>query len=475
MSIKKNIVSNFILTASSILFPLITLPYITRTLSAANIGRVFYIDSFTQYLGLFAALGIPVYGVREVAKVRHDKSKLSQLVLELVTIQFTLSVLACIVFFTLPFFFKALSVDFNLVKIGCILIMCNSFMIEWYYQGIEQFTYITIRSLIIRAINVLMILFLVVNNADHETYYLITALTITISGLLNFSIFLKKDFVAFKLKNSIFLHFKPLLLLFTINVSISLYTVVDTIILGSMTGPEQVSFYIIPLRIVKLFWTVMGGIGWVLIPKMSSLFLQKDTEGIQVLMKKSLNIVLLLGIPFFFLVVFFPSEILSIVSGQQYLQARLSLQILAIVPLIIGICNVFGTQYLLAIGLERKILFATIFGFIVSLSLNFALIPFLGYVGSAIACVCAELVVCLVVFYHAKKTIRIHLDHTLLYLILSSAALSIVFLLSFQHFFSSLMMLFSTAFVYVISFILLHFLVFKSAFINSLINFRTAK
>jgi len=473
MSLKKNIISNFILTASTILFPLVTLPYITRTLSAHNIGRVFYIDSFTQYLMLFAALGITFYGVREVAKVKENKQQLSQLTMELVVIQFTLSVLACLCFLCLPLLFENLRFNSTLVKIGCISIASNAFMIEWFYQGMENFTFITIRSLILRSISVLFILFTVTSADDYAVYYLISALGIALSAAFNFGFFLKNHYASFKWSKSIFRHLRPLLVLFSINVSISLYTVMDTIILGSITTPDQVSFYNIPLKIVKLFWTVMGGIGLVLIPKMSSLFSKNDSAAIQSLMKNSISIVLILGIPFFFFVLVFPTEVLLIVSGTQYLPAKPSLQILAIVPLIIGLCNVFGTQYLMAIGMERKILFATIFGFIVSLSLNFGLIPFFGYIGSAIACLCSELTVCLVVFYHAKKTIKIHVDYPVLFLILSSILAAVVSWLLLRTLLHQYYLMFATSFCYLLAFLLLHFLVFRSHFVNQIINFRS--
>jgi O-antigen/teichoic acid export membrane protein len=185
--------------------------------------------------------------------------------------------------------------------------------------------------------------------------------------------------------------------------------------------------------------------------------------------------VLILGVPFFFFVLFFPTEVLLIVSGTQYLPAKVSLQILAIVPLIIGLCNVFGTQYLLAIGLERKILFATIFGFVVSLSLNFGLIPFYGYIGSAIACFCSELTVCLVVFYHARKTIKVNFDYVVFFLILSSILVAFVFWLVLHTVLNHFYLMFATSFCYLIAFLLLHFFVFKSHFINQILSFRNNK
>lgn len=472
MSLKKNIVSNFILTASTIIFPLITLPYITRTLSATSIGKVFYIDSFTQYFILFSAIGIPYYGVREVAKLKFDKKKISQFVLELVTIQFILSSLFSLIFLYLHIYFNALAANSTLIKIGCIAIISNAFLIEWFYQGIENFTYITIRSLVIKSLSVLCILFLVIKKTDSEIYYLILSVTFLANAILNFGNFVRKHFVSFKVSKQIFSHLRPLLVLFSINISISLYTIMDTIILGSLTSVEQVSFYNIPLKIVKIFWTVMGGIGIVLIPRMSSFFADDDKPAIQALMKKSISIVLLLGIPFFFAGIFFAEDILLIVSGKQYIKSKEALQILSIVPLIIGLCNVFGTQYLLAIGLEKKILIATVFGFVISLGLNFMLIPHLGFIGASIACVVAELTVCVVVFIAARKTISIAVDYNLLFLVLASVAAAFIFWIILHNYFEHLILMVLTSFLYCFSFVALQYLLFKNELIKSIFKFQ---
>ncbi|AZI25177.1 flippase [Pedobacter sp. G11] len=471
MSLKKNLISNFLLTASTIVFPLITLPYITRTLSAESIGKVFYVDSFTQYFILFSAIGIPYYGVREIAKIKANKQETSNLVVDLILIQFCLALICCLLFYTLFLFFPKLSGFGTLVEIGCVGIISNAFLIEWYYQGVENFGYITARSLIIKLLSVLTILFFVKQINDYKIYYFILILTVTANAVLNSLNFFTKAFYHYKLERKILRHLKPLWILFSINIAISLYTIMDTIILGSFTGSQEVSFYNIPLKIVKIFWTVMGGIGLVLIPRMSTFFANKETLKTQELMKKSISIVAMLGIPFFVFTILFSNTILTMISGTKYLKAASALQILGIVPLIIGICNVFGTQYLLAIGQERKILYATIVGFIVSIMLNFLLIPVLSYLGSSIACVVAELSVCIVIFLYAKKTICIRVDYQLIKLICSSLAITICTWFILRGDFDHLYLLAISFTVYMLSLLFLNHLVFKNHFINSILRF----
>jgi len=475
MSLKKNLVSNLILTASTIIFPLITLPYITRTLSASNIGKVFFVDSFTQYFILFSAIGIPFYGVREIAKIKGNREKVSSLVVDLVITQISLAFLSCIILYIMYLFFPKLNSESGLITIACLAIISNSFLIEWFYQGIENFTYITKRSLVIKTISVILILILIKQNTDYQIYYLILTLTVLANAILNFVNFFRKSYTPYVFHRGIFKHLKPLWVLFSINIAISLYTIMDTIILGSLTSPQDVSFYNIPLKIVKIFWTIMAGIGVVLIPRMSSFFANNEVDRIQELMKKSISIVVMLGLPFLFLALIFPTEILLAVSGNQYLKAKMALQVLGVVPFIIGICNVFGTQYLLAIGQERKILYGTILGFAVSLGLNFLLIPKIGFLGASISCVMAELSVCVTVYYFARKTIKIIIDYQLIMLVILSLCITILFWLGIQHLISSFYLLGSCIVTYAITFLILNYFFFRNSLVASILNFFSNK
>lgn len=470
MSLKKNIIFNFILTASTIIFPLITFPYITRTISSINIGKVFFIDAFTQYFVLFSSIGIPFYGVREIAKIKNDRAKTSKLLVELVLSQFILSLVFSAVFIAAQFFIPKLHQNWDLIKISCLTIIANSFLIEWFYQGTENFSYITSRSLIIKIASVLCILFFVRNSNDYAIYYLIMALLVVANSVLNLTNFFLKFYTAFSGGINLLQHSKPLLVLFSINISVSVYTILDTIILGMLTNPQEVSLYNVPLKLVKIFWLVVSGVGTVLIPRMSSLYIEKDTDGISRLMTKSFSIVFLLTLPFCFFCVAFPNEVLVLISGQKYLPAANGLRILAFVPLVIGVCNVLGTQFLLPIGMENKILHATFWGLFISLALNFLLIPNFKFIGSSIACLAAELGVCIAVLRSARRHIKLTIDYLLIFQIILSLTICYFFSLYFKMYFKGLQLLLITGCIYVFVFLFLQFLLFKNKFVFSLIS-----
>ena len=467
-------ISNLILTSSNILFPLITFPYITHILSNDSYGRISFIDAFTSYFLTFSSIGIPFYGVREIAKVKHDPEKYSKLVMELAGFQLGLSIFFSFVFLVMQLYIPALHSNFALVRVACIIIISSSFSIDWFFQGTENFGYITKRSLFTKLLNVISIFLFIKASNDHFIYYLISALTILVNSSWNFIYFLRKFFHSFPGKLSVKPHIKPLLILFSINISISIYTVLDTIILGFLTNPATVSLYTVPLRLVKMYWTVVGSVGVVLIPRVANLFIQEDNQAITELIKKSSSIVFLLTVPFAGFCLVFPQEILHLISGEKYMHAVTAIRILAIVPLIIGFCNVLGSQFLLPIGQEKRILHATIIGLIVSLTLNFALIPYLKHLGAAIACLAAETSVCVFIFYSAKKRSTIKLDISLIMLIASSLFISLLsgFLLHRQL--RDIALLSIAAAVYAGSFLVLQFTVFKNSFVTAIMNFKRA-
>jgi len=469
MSLKKNLVNNLILTSSTVLFPLITFPYVTHTLSVDSYGRISFIDAFTSYFLIFSAIGIPYYGVREISKIKDNAVAYSKLVTELGFLQFGLSILFSLVFLGLQFWIPSLHNNLGLIKIACITIISSAFSIEWFFQGTENFGYITKRSLFIKVLNVICILLFVKAQNDYLIYYLITALTMLANALWNFIYFIRNFYHSFTISLNIKTHIKPLLILFSINVSVSIYTVLDTIILGLFTNTATVSLYSVPLRLVKMFWTVVSGVGVVMIPRIASLFSSGDEQAIAKLIQKSSSIIFLLTIPFSVFCLAFPKEILFVISGQKYFESINALRILSVAPLIIGFCNVLGTQFLMPVGQEKRILYATIAGLIVSLILNFLLIPYLKQIGSSIACIAAETTVCLYIFLSARKRIAIELDNLLLLQIILSLLISLMIGFVLKNHLSSLILLLSAFCVYIGTFFILQYLWFKNEFVASII------
>ena len=159
-SVTYNFIMNAILTVSSILFPLITFPYISRVLLVEGSGKVAFAISAVTYFTMFATLGLPTYGIRACAQVRDDRGKLSRTVQEILLLNLLISILVYVVYFIVVWNVPRMHEDSTLYWIMSTTIIFNVIGVEWLYKGLEQYSYITIRSIIFKVIAlVLMFLF----------------------------------------------------------------------------------------------------------------------------------------------------------------------------------------------------------------------------------------------------------------------------------------------------------------------------
>jgi O-antigen/teichoic acid export membrane protein len=404
-TLKTNFIYNILLAVSQILFPLITFPYASRILLPQGIGSVSFVDNFTQYFITFAALGIPVYGVREIAKRQQVKEERSKLFSELVVIHFSLSLIVTILYWIIVINTEKFQQDLFLCKIGVVLLISNVFTIEWLYQGLEKFKFVVIRTILIRIVTIIALFSLVKSVDDREFYYGLNILGTVTSAVIN--LYVARKYVNFHWKGlELRKHLKPLIVLLSTSIVISVYILLDTILLGFLTNNEIVGYYSASIRISKLPLAVVGALGTVLIPRLTnSMTLNIDNSNS--LLEKSLHLSLLISIPIAIGTLCLSKEIVTVFAGVKFIHAVPSLQILSCVVIIIGIAQVYGQQVLLPIGKENYILIASSIGMIFSILLNLFLIPSFLHIGAAMSSLFTEIVVAIILFIFSRKFLTI--------------------------------------------------------------------
>jgi len=402
---KKNIFYNTLLSVSQVLFPLITFPYSSRILGPAGMGAVNFADNFTTYFLLVAALGIPLYGVREIAKVKDQPQQLSKVFSELLFIHLATSLIAVVILFSLSYFVGRLRADFTLYQIGMSVVIGSVFIAEWFFQGTEQFKYIAIRSVAIRLLTILLLFLLVHTPGDKVLFYGLNLFAVILSAAANMYAIRKMLKITF-LDLSFKRHFRPLLIIFSNSVVTTIYLVFDTIILGFITSDQHVGYYSASMRISKLSLAVIGALSAVLLPRLTMAFQNKHFDEAGVLVDKSINFVIFLSIPIAFGTLCLSKEIIMLFAGNQYLPAVLSLQVLCFIVIFVGLAQVFSHQILLPMHMEKMILYASIIGVVISLLLNLTLIPMFKHVGAAISSLATEAVVTLVLFLFVRKALK---------------------------------------------------------------------
>ena len=184
-SIKLNFIMNIILTMSSFIFPVITFPYVSRILLPEGTGKVAFATSLISYFSMFAQLGIPTYGIRACAKVRDNRNELSKTVHELLIVNLGMCVISYVALFMALRYVPRLAEDKSLYVIMSFTIVLTSIGMEWLYKALEQYTYITCRSVIFKFIALIAMFLLVHEKSDYIIYGGITIFASSASSVLN--------------------------------------------------------------------------------------------------------------------------------------------------------------------------------------------------------------------------------------------------------------------------------------------------
>lgn len=405
-SVKYNFIMNFILTASQFIFPLITFPYVSRVLQASGNGKVTFAASVANYFMMVASLGIPTYGVRACARVRDDKEKLSKTVQELFIINCTVTTLVTITYIvsihTVPRFLE----DKTLFYINGLNIVLNMFGMNWVYQALEQYDYITFRSIIFKFISLILMFMFVHKQSDYIAYAAITVFAAVGSYVLNF-IRLRK-IVSFRLVGNYNFkqHLKPIFTLFAQSVAISIYTNLDTVMLGFIKSDTDVGYYHAAVKIKGLLLSLVTSLGNVLLPRMSYFVNNKMMTEFKKYMVKALNFELLMALSMTLYYVLYSRESIIFLAGSGYEGAVLAMQIITIAVIPNGITGILGVQVLTSLEKEIYVLYSVIVGAVFDFLLNLVFIPRYGAAGASLATTIAEFLVLFVQIYYTRGILK---------------------------------------------------------------------
>lgn len=404
-SLKLNFIMNAILTMSSFLFPLITFPYVSRILLPIGTGKVSFANSVVTYFVMISQLGIPTYGIRACAIVRNDEEKLKKTVYELFLINVVMSILAYIVFFVALIYVPRLRAERTLFLITGTLIFFNTIGVEWLYKALEQYTYITVRSIIFKFIALIAMFALVHDVDDYVIYGGISIFAASASNAFNFirlrKIIGKKKVSQLNFKQ----HFKPVFTFFIISCATTIYTNLDNVMLGFMKDDVEVGYYNAATKIKNILVSIVTSLGTVLMPR-ASYYLQNGMEDeFYKLSKKAIKFVFLAATSMMIYFMLFAREGVLFLSGEAFEGAILPMMIVMPTLLFIGLTNIMGIQMLVPMGREDAVMISTFVGAIVDLILNAIAIPILGASGAAIGTLVAEFVVLIVQLIYLRKDV----------------------------------------------------------------------
>lgn len=405
-SVKFNFIMNFILTASSIIFPLITFPYISRVLQADGNGKIAFATSVLTYFSMFASLGIPTYGIRACARVRDDKEKLSHLVQELMIINTSTMLITYAVFIVCLQFIPELSAEKELMWINSVSLILNVIGVNWLYSALEQYAYITFCSLFFKIASIVMMFQWVRNPDDYIKYGAITVLAASGSYILNFINLHKYISLKKTGKYNFRQHMKPICIFFATSAAISVYTNLDVVMLRFMKNDAEVGYYNAAIKVKTVLVSLITSLGTVLLPRLSFYVRAKDEDAFQATIIKAFNFVLVLATSVSIYFMLFAKETILVLSGKGYEPAIIPMVLLMPTVLLIGLSNITGIQILTPKNKEKEVLISIIWGAVLDFVLNLLLIPKYGASGASFATLMAEGIVLFVQCIYLRKMLR---------------------------------------------------------------------
>lgn len=373
-SLKLNMILNAIKGIMSIVFPLISFPYVSKILGVENIGKYNFANSIINYVVLFAGLGISTYAIREGARIRNNMGELRTFAGEMFSINVISTIVAYIGLFILLIIVPKFHEYTSILIILSLQVVFKTIGIEWIYSIYEDYAYITIRSIIFQALSLVLLFLLVKTQNDVNRYAAITVLSSVGSNILNYVHARKYCKVSLTIKINWEKHIKPILVLFAMSLTVTLYVSSDTTMLGLLCNDYTVGIYSVSTKIYSIVKTVLSSVLVVSIPRLSSLIGESKGDEFNEVASDIYRTLLTLVLPAITGLIVLRKQIILILADNTYIRAESSLMLLSIALLFCLGAWFWGQCILVPLKKENIVFKATIVSAIVNVVLNLVLI-----------------------------------------------------------------------------------------------------
>ncbi len=389
----------------NVLFPLITSMYVSRILGPEGTGRVAYAQNILSYFLIFASAGIPTYGIKEIARNSSNRIKASKSFSELFIINSFTTTLCIVAYIVLVLSIPELYSDKLVFFAVGISLFLNYLNIDWFYAGNEEYVYITVRSTIIKIIAILGLFVFVRSKDDVVKYALVSAVGLSANYLLN--IFNVRKRVTFTFRALEFRkHIKPVAVLLLTMLATDLYNQIDITMMGSVCTKAEIGHYSYAIKLIRIVTSIATAISATMLPRLSQYFNNKEKDSFEILVNRVLSAVILLVIPCTIGVVLCSNSIILVLYGSEFRETVPLVRMLSPIIFIISISYLCGSIVLTSINKEKYLLYATLAGALINITLNGFFIPVYHGKGAAIASIIAELAVFILHYLFSSKYVK---------------------------------------------------------------------
>lgn len=406
--IKTNSIYNLIKTVSTILFQLLTFPYVSRILEPENMGKVDFSNSIISYFTLLAMLGMSTYAIRICSQSRDDKKLLNTYINELLSINILTSIISYFILFFLLFFSTRLQPYRSVIIVQSFSIFITVLGADWLNTAMEDFKYITVRTLFFQICSLLLIVLLVRSKDDYLKYVMINVFCVSGSNFLN--IFYRRKYCIFKftVKLNLKKHITPIIFMLAMNLAQIVYVNSDMTILGLSCGDREVGIYSAAVKIYMLINSVIASISLVVMPKLSYYFTSNDYFEINNILRFAFLFLISLGFPCIIGINLLAEESLIILGGEKYIAGANALRFLSVALLFSLMGGFIGNAILLPSKRESVCLKNCCISAVFNIVLNLIFIPKFGLLAAAATTAVSEAVAFLLGLLSVEKDIVIH-------------------------------------------------------------------
>lgn len=404
----KRIVANFfslsILEGVNYLLPLITLPYLVRVLGPAKFGVIAFAQAFITYFVIVTDYGFYLSAPKNIAIHRASKTKVSQIFSSIMIIKSVFMGVSLLVFMTLVFTIARFRLDKFIYIFAFGNVLGDVLFPTWFFQGMERMKYITWLYFIAKLIFLVAIFVFIRSSTDYLYVPLFNSLGLIIAGIVSLWIIFRQFGVRFRIppRSLILSEIREGWHFFVSTLSINLYTYSGTFILGLFAPEVFVGYYSAAEKLIRAVQRMLWAASRSVYPYINKLATESKGKAMAFLRK----ILLIFGSSFLLisLIIFIGAHfIVRIVLGTQYEESIVVLKILAFLPFIISMGNIFGIQTMLAFDLKRafsNIMLVTAF---LNIGVALVLVPVYKHIGISIAVLLTELFVTMLTFLYVRR------------------------------------------------------------------------
>lgn len=406
-SIGKNYILNTIYQLMGVVIPLFTLPYLSRTLGAEGIGLYSFNNSIVSYFVLIAASGTGTFGQREIAYHQSNKKEVSRIFWEVQILRSVMSVIAVTIYLIYALFWGRDKIILLVLAFSLMNVILD---ISWMYSGLEEFSKLALRFIIVKFLY-LAFIFACIKSPDDVVLY--------VAGEMAFGAF---QYVSLwpDLRHMLvkahglhpFSHFKKVFILFIPSLAIQLYTVLDKTMLGFFSDGSYVEngYYEQAQGIIKSCLILVSSLAAVLSPKISFYHANNMKEEMKTYLYLSYRYVWFVTIALFAVVSSLSAMLIPLFLGPGFGKTIILVRICAPLFIIIGLSNITGLQYFVPCDHIRQHTVSLIAGSLINICLNLLFIPRFQSVGASVASVIAEICVTTTQFVFVFKIhdLKIH-------------------------------------------------------------------